>query len=212
MLPNYLIRDAEKQDIDGIAKLLSLNETKDYFLPFGLNFKWSYLLIRLLFILLVFHIILNYESNKLTIFNSSLDLMINIAYLGGFSYVMLQIPFHIFKRYKYFGLQNYSQFILLEYGSQIIGYLRFFKKGEYCILNHIYVSNNLKEQLIEFFIKYQISKSVQPVYIACSKKEKRFYINIGFQQIEIQKLPENLRFRGWLNQLFGGKNLVLLVD
>ena len=38
MLSNYSIRDAEKEDINGIVKLLLLNETKDYFLQFGLNF------------------------------------------------------------------------------------------------------------------------------------------------------------------------------
>ncbi len=81
MLPNYSIRDAEKKDIDGIAKLLLLNETKDYFLPFGLNFKWSYILMKLVFIIIVFHLILNYESNKLIIFDSSLDLLTNIVFL-----------------------------------------------------------------------------------------------------------------------------------
>ncbi|MEL6456879.1 MAG: hypothetical protein AAFQ91_01335 [Cyanobacteria bacterium J06621_15] len=143
------------------------------------------------------------------IFNSSLDLLFNIVLFSAFSYAMLQIPSRLFKRYKYFELQNYSQFILLEYDSQIIGYIRFFQKAEYFILNHIYVPNNLKEELIKLFIKYKISSSVQPVYIACTKKEKQFYINIDFQQIEIQKLPENLRFSGWLNQFFGRKNLVL---
>ena len=68
------------------------------------------------------------------------------------------------------------------------------------------------QKLIYFLIKDKISKSVQPIYIACTKKEAKLCIKIGFQQIEIQNLPENIRFRGWLNQLFGGKNLVLLVD
>jgi len=212
MLSDYSVRCADKKDINDIAQLHSLKKTKDYFLPFGLNFKWSYTLTKSLFILLVFHFILNYESNKLIIFSSYLDLFINIAFFGLISYAFIKIPSRIFERYKYFGLQNYSQFILLEYDNQIIGYVRFLKKPEYSMLNHVYVTDNFKKELIDFFIQHFISKPVQPLYIACTKEESQIYQNIGFQRIEIQKLPENLKLRGWLNQLFGGKNLMYISE
>ncbi len=208
MFSDYSVRYAEKKDINDIANLHSLNKTRDYFLPFGLNFKWSYILIKFMFIILVFHLILNYESNRLIVFNSYLDLLINIAFFGLISYGFIKIPLRIFERYRYFGLQNYSQFILLEYGNQVIGYVRFLKKAEYSILNHVYVPERLKKELTYFLIQHVISKAVQPVYIACTKEEDKFYVNVGFQQIDIRKLPENLRFCGWLNELFGGKNLI----
>lgn len=92
MLSDYYVRDAKKEDINHITKLHLRNKTRDYFLPFGLNFKWSYSCTKLLFIILVFNLILNYESNKLIVFNSSLDLSINIIFFNVFSCGMLKFP------------------------------------------------------------------------------------------------------------------------
>ena len=122
----------------------------------------------------------------------------------------MTIPSRILSRIKYTGIQKYSQFLLIEYGSKIIGYMRILKQSEWYIINHFYIPNTLEEEIINHLIQKIVDKINKPILIACTKKEELLYLNIGFQEIDIQKLPEEMRIRGWLNQLFGGKNLIYL--
>ena len=186
----------------------SEKKTRDYFLPFGINFQWSYTLTKWLFRCLVIYLFLDYESNKLILFNSYFDVVFNIIFFSLLSYYFLKAPYNIFKRYKIYELQKYSQFILIEYENKIVGYARFAEIKSYSVIYHIYIVKSLKQELINCLTKNIINQAVEPIYIACREKDKQDYINIGFNQITIQELPENLRFRGWLNQRFGGNNLV----
>ncbi|MEM7717369.1 MAG: hypothetical protein AAF349_28140, partial [Cyanobacteria bacterium P01_A01_bin.68] len=62
-------------------------------------------------------------------------------------------------------------------------------------------------EVISLLFEKIVDRINKPILIACNNKEEPLYININFQQIEIQKLPVNVRFHGWLNKLFGGKIL-----
>jgi N-acetylglutamate synthase-like GNAT family acetyltransferase len=203
------IRHANKEDIESIGKLNLLNQTMDYFLPFGTNFIWAGKIIGwgLRFACWQF-IFLNYEIITITTLYQSYDVIISLFYSNIFLCSVVFTLVFISESNKYDKLQKYPLFILLEYDKQIIGYVRFLKQRKYYILNHVYLPTSLEPEIMTYFIQQIIDLIAQPMLIACTKQEEQFYRNIGFLRIHTEKLPKKLRLGGWLNELFGGINLV----
>ena len=210
-IDKFSIRHGNKKDIESIRKLNILNKTMDYFLPFGINFIWAGKSIgwgfRFVFWQFIF---LNYEIINLSMLNKTYDIVITQFYLNIFSCSVLIILLGLFESNKNSQIERYPLFILLEYENQIIGYVRFLKNRKYSILNHVYLPTSLEPEIMTYFIQQIIDLIAQPMLIACTKEESELYRNIGFLQINTHKLPKKLRLGGWLNELFGGINLVYL--
>ena len=210
IIDKIYIRKSCKNDIYDISQILKNNNTMDYFFSFGINFSWMYALIIWFFRFTFWYFLLKYKPIEVPSGNQLSNLLINVYVLMIMSLILMTILSRILSRIKYTGIQKYSQFLLIEYGSKIIGYMRILKQSEWYIINHFYIPNTLEEEIINHLIQKIVDKINQPIIIACTKKEERLYMNIGFQEIDIQKLPEEMRIRVWLNQLFGGKNLIYL--
>jgi len=210
IIDKIYIRKSSQKDIDDINQVLKNNNTMDYFFPFGINFSWMYALVVWLFRLIFWYFLLKYEPIQVLVGNQLSNLLINVYFLMIISLMLMTIPSRILSRIKFIGIRKYSQFLLIEYDNKIIGYMRLLKQSEWYIINHFYIPNTLEEEIINHLIQKIVDKINKPILIACTKKEERLYLNIGFQEIDIQKLPEEMRIRGWLNQLFGGKNLIYL--
>ena len=206
-----LIRPALKKDIDKIQQLQFFNETMDYFFPYGINFVWTNQLIfwgsRVLFWQFLF---INYETIDLSFSNKSYHVLISLFYsniLFGLIGIILLGLIEYNKNQK---LQNYQLFTLFEYDNQVIGYARFDKKRKYFTIYHVYLPTSLQPELITYFIYKITDLTVQPMFVACTKQEAKLYRKIGFLQIDVDKLPKNLRLGGWFNELLGGKNLIYI--
>ncbi|MGD1911072.1 MAG: GNAT family N-acetyltransferase [Rivularia sp. (in: cyanobacteria)] len=212
-IDKFDIYSVSKNYIDDINKINIFNKTIDYFLPFGVNFIWMDNIIIWLFRSMAWYLLLRYKTIVSSTMYQSFGLFINI-YLLFLLFLMLfsliLSPSTIFGRCQYFYLQKHQQFILIEYENRIIGYARLLKKRKYSIVNHLYIPTSIEAEIISHLIQRIVDKIAQPILIACTTQELETYKSIGFKQIDIQKMPKKMRFGGWLNQLFGGKNLVYI--
>ena len=183
----------------------------DYFLPFGINFVWAGKIIGWGFRFAFWQFIyLNYETIGLSMLHQSYESITSLFYLNIFLCSILIALLVIFEFNKNYRIEKYTLFILLEYDNQTIGYVRYWKQSKYFILNHVYLPTSLEPEIMTYFIQQVVDLIAKPMFIACTKQEEQFYRNIGFLGIHTQKLPKKLRWGGWLNELFGGKNLVYI--
>lgn len=210
-IDKFDIYRGSKNDIDDINRINLVNNTIDYFLPFGVNFIWMDNIIIWLFRSMAWYLLLRYKTIISSTMYQSFGLFINIYLLFVLFLMLFSLilsPSSIFGRCQYLYLQKHQQFILIEYENRIIGYARLLKKCKYSIVNHLYIPTSVEAEIISHLIQKIVDKIAQPIIIACTTQELETYKSIGFKQIDIQKLPKKIRFGGWLNQLFGGKNLV----
>lgn len=208
-IDKFDIYSVSKNYIDDINRINIFNKTIDYFLPFGVNFIWMDNIIIWLFRYIFWDFVLRYNMISL-ILGQQFVLFININLLFWILFSLIISPSTIFGRFQYFYLQKNSQFILIEYENRIIGYARLLKERKYSIVNHLYIPTSVEAEIISHLIQKIVDEIAQPILIACTTQELETYKSIGFKQIDIQKLPKKIRFGGWLNQLFGGKNLVYI--
>ncbi|BAY39148.1 GCN5-related N-acetyltransferase [Nostoc sp. NIES-2111] len=201
---DYVVRPAQDRDIKLIRSLLFTSPTFDFYLPFGINFT---IFASLYFLILTFScliylllIITGLADNQIfkSIFSNT---FLSLTLIGVF---IIPIAFIV----NILGLQNHSQFFLLEYNQKLIGYARISYKSRYFILNYSYINPSLKPDCEIYFIQQILNSTTKPILVACNYSNVRIYKDLGFIPISIQNLPKKLRLGARINLQWGGMNLV----
>ena len=205
----YVIRQAQAQDIWRICRLLFVAPTKDFFLPFGITLSmiisiiilfYSFLLIAISVLLLLL------LTTKVLAFGPP------IPYLTLVSVGILVVTILTAIVAPFWSLKNYSQFWLLESRSKLIGYTRLSNQSRYSVVHHFYTAIEVDQSSNSYFMGNVVEQVTKPIYVACNRQTAKLYTNLGFTAVAVQNLPKKLRFGAAINLQGGGVNLVYLLD
>lgn len=88
----------------------------------------------------------------------------------------------------------FEQFLIAETGNKIIGCIRIKKVAECFELASLTVLPEYRNLGIgsNLVIKILEGKKVSPVYVLCSENRESFYKRLGFEKVEINKLPDSM--------------------
>lgn len=115
-------------------------------------------------------------------------------YVSSFSLAVLLITFLLCGLWLIFCRQEW----IVKEGHRTIAYVRFSSYGRCTVLQQLHVEPQYPRlQMTQLLLSYFSRKVQFPLYVTCSKRDRRFYDKLGFNRIRRSTLPWEMKVMQW---------------